>query len=166
MPYSLLISLTDLPCSLSSNICRLNSFVYCFRFITLFPVLLYNPLYFYPYSLSQILYQIQRTFDLIVRFLLGTYSKKSYSPSIEALCFYPFIKHIIVNDKSKTIQSLGRKMAERLFLPFILLLLICPKFFLPFYILLAENYAWKRVSSSPPIASFGEIFFTSPLVRP
>ena len=59
MPYSLLISLTDLPCSLSSNICRLNSFVYCFRFITIIPVLLYNLLYFYPYLLSQILYQIQ-----------------------------------------------------------------------------------------------------------
>ena len=58
MPYSLLISLTDLPCSLSSNICRLNSFVYCFRFITIFPVPIYNLLYFYPNSLSQILYQI------------------------------------------------------------------------------------------------------------
>ena len=131
MPYSLLISLTDLPCSLSSNICRLNSFVYCFRFITIFPVPIYNLLYFYPYSLSQILYQIQRTFDLIVRFLLGTYFKKSYSPSIEALCLYLFIKHIIVNYKSKTIQSLGRKMAERLFLPFIHSFEIFPKFSLP-----------------------------------
>ena len=138
MPYSLLISLTDLPCSLSSNICRLNSFVYCFRFITIFSVLLYNLLYFYPYLLSQILYQIQRTFDLIVRFLLGTYFKKSYSPSIEALCLYLFIKHIIVNYKSKTIQSLGRKMAEKLFLPFIHSFEIRPKFFLPSYILLAE----------------------------
>ena len=76
MPYSLLISLAVLPCSFSSIICRLNSFVYRFRFITIIPVLLYNLLYFYPYSLSQILYQIQRTFDLIVRFLLGTYFKK------------------------------------------------------------------------------------------
>ena len=63
MPYSLLISLTDLPCSLSSNIYRLNSFVYRFRFITIIPVLLYNLLYFYPYSLSQILYQIQVVFN-------------------------------------------------------------------------------------------------------
>ena len=59
MPYSLLISLTDLPRSLSSNIYRLNSFVYRFCFKTIFPVLLYNLLYFYPYSLSHILYQIQ-----------------------------------------------------------------------------------------------------------
>ena len=59
MPYSLLISLTDLPRSLSSNIYRLNSFVYRFCFKTIFPVLLYNLSYFYPYLLSQILYQIQ-----------------------------------------------------------------------------------------------------------
>ena len=59
MPYSLQISPIDLPCSLSFNICHLNSFVYCFRFITIVPVLLYNLLYFYPYLLSQILYQIQ-----------------------------------------------------------------------------------------------------------
>ena len=62
MPYSLLISLTDLPRSLSSNIYRLNSFVYRFCFKTIFPVLLYNLLYFYPYLLSQILYQIQMSF--------------------------------------------------------------------------------------------------------
>ena len=60
MPYSLLISFAVLPCSFNSNICRLNSFVYRFRFITIIPVLLYNLLYFYPYSLSQILYQIQK----------------------------------------------------------------------------------------------------------
>ena len=61
MPYSLLISFAVLPCSLSSNICRLNSFVYRFCFKTIFPVLLYNLLYFYPYLLSQILYQIHST---------------------------------------------------------------------------------------------------------
>ena len=59
MPYSLLISLTDLHRSLSSNIYRLNSFVYFFRFITIFQVLLYQLLYFYPYLLSHFLYQIQ-----------------------------------------------------------------------------------------------------------
>ena len=59
MPYSLLISLAVLPCSFNSIICRLNSFVYCFRFITIFQVLLYNLLYFYPYLLSHFLYQIQ-----------------------------------------------------------------------------------------------------------
>ena len=78
MPYSLLISLTDLPRSLSSNIYRLNSFVYRFCFKTIFPVLLYNLSYFYPYLLSQILYQIQGDCVRVLKSFLSWDIKKRF----------------------------------------------------------------------------------------